>query len=132
MIFNPITLLLGLLAMIIVRANRAWYRRKIKNIQVPRKPITHQLLAALGVAVAIFTFTRPLDVIGFLLAAVALLAGIRFIYTSLSSHIPPKSFAVRIGEPVPDFTALDGDGNAFTLSSLRGRPVLVKFFRGHW
>lgn len=35
--------------------------------------------------------------------------------------------SVLIGEPAPDFTATDLDGHRFSLSSLRGRPVIVTF-----
>ena len=40
--------------------------------------------------------------------------------------------AVAVGELALDFTALDHEGNGFSLSSLRGHPVLFKIFRGHW
>ncbi|MGH7819078.1 MAG: hypothetical protein ACREQ9_04830, partial [Candidatus Binatia bacterium] len=40
--------------------------------------------------------------------------------------------AVRVGEPIIDFTARDDHGDEFRLVSLRGRPFLLKFFRGHW
>jgi len=40
--------------------------------------------------------------------------------------------AVTIGGPVLDFSAIDHEGNPFALSSLQGRPFLLKFFRGHW
>jgi len=32
----------------------------------------------------------------------------------------------------PDFTLNDQDGKPFTLSSLRGSPVVVVFYRGYW
>ncbi len=143
--FNLTTLLWGLLALAIVRGNRIWYARKIRALRVPRRPWAHQLLAGAGVAAAIFTLTRlragvhPLDVIGFLLAAAAAFAGIRFIFTTVSSHIPGRKIAVAPGQPALDFTALNGRGESFTLSSLSGRapargrgPILIKFFRGHW
>jgi len=40
--------------------------------------------------------------------------------------------AVRVGDDLPDFEAPDEHGEPFRLSSLAGRPVLLKFFRGHW
>lgn len=39
---------------------------------------------------------------------------------------------VAVGDPFTDFTAPDADGHPFTLSSLTGQPILLKFFRGHW
>jgi len=40
--------------------------------------------------------------------------------------------AVRVGGPILDFSAPDENGEPFALASLRGRPYLLKFFRGHW
>jgi hypothetical protein len=40
--------------------------------------------------------------------------------------------AVSVGARLPEFTALDDDGVPFTLSGIEGRPILLKFFRGHW
>ena len=36
------------------------------------------------------------------------------------------------GKSAPDFTLKDQDGHDFTLSSLRGNPVLLIFYRGDW
>ena len=33
---------------------------------------------------------------------------------------------------IRNFTAKDDQGNSFDLAALRGRPFLLKFFRGHW
>jgi peroxiredoxin Q/BCP len=35
---------------------------------------------------------------------------------------------ITAGEPAPDFTLPDQDGNPITLSSLRGRPVVLYFY----
>lgn len=43
-----------------------------------------------------------------------------------------RPIAVKVGGPILDFTAVDGDGQPFRLSSLVGRPYLLKFYRGHW
>lgn len=40
--------------------------------------------------------------------------------------------AVGVADPVIDFTAPAYDGTTFSLAALRGKPVLIKFFRGHW
>jgi cytochrome oxidase Cu insertion factor (SCO1/SenC/PrrC family) len=43
---------------------------------------------------------------------------------------PQSSFADL--QPAPDFTLNDQDGKPFTLSSLRGSPVVLVFYRGYW
>ena len=39
---------------------------------------------------------------------------------------------IAVGDKIPDFQALDDNGEAFDSGSLSGGPVLFKFFRGHW
>ena len=51
---------------------------------------------------------------------------------AIAQALPPDVPRVAVGEPAIDFTATDADGKTFTLSSFRGSPVLLKFFRGHW
>jgi cytochrome oxidase Cu insertion factor (SCO1/SenC/PrrC family) len=43
---------------------------------------------------------------------------------------PQSSFADL--QPAPDFTLNNQDGKPFTLSSLRGSPVVLVFYRGYW
>jgi peroxiredoxin len=47
-----------------------------------------------------------------------------------SSAVPPTVAAgsLATGQPAPDFTGTTFDGQKLTLSSLRGKPVLVNFF----
>lgn len=40
--------------------------------------------------------------------------------------------AIRVGDRIPAFTALDEFGKAFDSSALVGHFQLIKFFRGHW
>jgi hypothetical protein len=40
--------------------------------------------------------------------------------------------AIAVGDSLPVFSALDGEGAVFESASLAGSPVLLKFFRGHW
>ena len=47
-------------------------------------------------------------------------------------QVPKPQIASAAGKPTPDFTLQDQDGRDFTLSSLRGTPVLLMFYRGYW
>ena len=40
--------------------------------------------------------------------------------------------ALRVGETLPTFTLLDTGGNPVSIESLRGKPVLMVFYRGNW
>ena len=35
---------------------------------------------------------------------------------------------IEVGKPAPDFTLLDQNGEAMTLSSLKGQPVVLYFY----
>jgi thiol-disulfide isomerase/thioredoxin len=70
-----------------------------------------------------------------LLVIVLLLGGGTFAYRILSKMTAPtapydtvNTLPQSDAAEAPDFTVYDGDGNALTLLSLRGKPVLVNFW----
>ena len=48
--------------------------------------------------------------------------------------LPPADLErIKVGDAAPDFTLLDQDGQAVTLSSYRGKKsVVLVFYRGYW
>jgi cytochrome oxidase Cu insertion factor (SCO1/SenC/PrrC family) len=62
----------------------------------------------------------------------SIIAGALFMLTFAISRQEVAADAIRVGEILPAFTALDENGAMFNAASLRGHPVLIKFFRGHW
>jgi hypothetical protein len=65
-------------------------------------------------------------------AVLSIIAGALFMLTFAISRQEVAADAIRVGEILPAFTALDENGAMFNAASLRGHPVLIKFFRGHW
>ena len=62
-----------------------------------------------------------------------------FALTALVPAIAQKNYplakpqiAYAEGKPAPGFTLPDQDGKLFHLSGLRGRRVLLIFYRGYW
>ncbi|GIW42339.1 MAG: hypothetical protein KatS3mg076_2916 [Candidatus Binatia bacterium] len=49
-----------------------------------------------------------------------------------SSKLPAAASSPKVGTVAPDFTLRDHTGREVTLSSFRGRNVLLVFYRGHW
>ena len=39
---------------------------------------------------------------------------------------------IQVGQTIPQFAALNRHGERFDSASLSGKPILMKFFRGHW
>lgn len=50
------------------------------------------------------------------------------------ANLPPADLErIKVGDAAPDFTLLDQDGQAVTLSSYRGKKLVVLvFYRGYW
>lgn len=46
--------------------------------------------------------------------------------------LPRPQVASAAGKLAPDFTLTDQKGKSLRLSSLRGKRVLLIFFRGYW
>ncbi len=64
--------------------------------------------------------------------AVLVLAAVLLLLFLRVMRVPKPQIASAVGKPAPDFTLKDQDGHDFTLSSLRGSPVLLIFYRGYW
>ncbi len=47
---------------------------------------------------------------------------------ALSGCLPDKPAKLKIGDPAPDFLIEDLSGEKIRLSSLKGRPVVIRFF----
>ena len=88
------------------------------------------VLAAVGLGIAAFA-SGP-GWIGGTVAGVSVLASGFFGFLGVLAPQSKQAPAVAVGDPMLDFTALDENGKPFELASLKGRPVLLKFFRGHW
>ena len=75
-------------------------------------------------------------VVGSILAALSLFAGIFFAFAALYfvRQIPPAKGAPHVGQRAPDFTLPDQDGKPIALADLASsnRAVLLIFYRGHW
>lgn len=48
--------------------------------------------------------------------------------SEVTQEFTPTAPQVNIGAPAPDFTMNDIDGNSFTLSSLKGKVVMIDFW----
>lgn len=52
-----------------------------------------------------------------------------FVHTG---HMPEAARAPSVGAVAPDFALRDQGNNEVRLSSLRGRPIVLLFYRGFW
>ena len=104
----------------------------IRRVQVERGRPAANSLIGVSLIFAFASFTQKPETLDLILAGFAVLVCGVFLFlfsmASQSQQVP----AVIEGQPLPEFTALDETGAVFDSASLRGRPTLIKFFRGHW
>ena len=125
--------ILGLLGFVLIAITGARWWRLMQQVRIPRD--TRAYVAACGAALlcGALAFALGTGLLGGVAAAIAMLGGGAFLALSAAkgqrATEPPL---LRVGAPIESFTATDDAGHPFALASLRGRPFLLKFFRGHW
>jgi peroxiredoxin len=123
---------LGFLAAAILGAAAVPWYLAMRNVRVPRDATPYLAAGVAAVMLGAAAFVAGTSLWGGIAAGAANAAGAAFLALNSASGQARIEPAVRVGGPVLDFSATDDDGRPFSLASLRGRPVLLKFFRGHW
>jgi hypothetical protein len=108
-----------------------WFRL-LNQVRVPadRRPVLAAHAAALVFGVAAFALGT--GALGALFAAVAILGSVSFLGLAAQSAQRRQPPAVAVGDRIIEFSLPDPEGRPFDLATLRGKPFLLKFFRGHW
>lgn len=120
--------LVGVLGYFVVVFKLAAWLPAIRNQAMP-----NWLLVITGLALALLAIRRA-PAARFpkvLLAANVALAGF-FAGTLYVMPVVPAASGPALGTLAPDFVLPDESGTPVQLSALRGTPVLLVFYRGHW
>ena len=124
--------ILGVTGGLLELALSAYWLLLIRRVRIPKdlRPTSaaHLLTVALGVA-ALLLGASP---VGLSFAAVAIAGGAVFLALQTQSRQARLRPAVAIGDRIIEFALRDHAGRPFDLAALRGKPFLLKFFRGHW
>jgi hypothetical protein len=118
----------------------AWlhYLAMIPRERVPRRPVGHGALMALGSLMALAAVVLALATGDGSLVLAAVLAGVTvglagyFFWLLRQAALPADRLSFVAGDPLPRFKAFDAEGRPFDSASLDGRRFFLKFFRGHW
>ncbi len=104
----------------------------IRRVEMDKRRWILNSMAVAAIALAIAGLAREPGVFGGILAGASILVGALFMGLGALAPQSKQTPAVAVGGPLLDFTAPDENDKPFDLASLRGRPILLKFFRGHW
>jgi cytochrome oxidase Cu insertion factor (SCO1/SenC/PrrC family) len=124
--------LLACLALgLVVVTGIIWFRSAYA-VTLPTNRIAYVIAMGTGAVLAVFALADNPGLVGGTFAVLAALLGCFFLFTVAISEQKGGAGNLVIGSPMPAFSARDHLGNPFDSSTLDGRPVLLKFFRGHW
>ena len=125
----------GFLALVafalVLGAGASWFRRA-QAVSLPEDRTGFVALMATAAATGVVALALGAGWFAGTLAGLAVFGGSLFLLLVSISAQKGGSGAFQVGSPVPDFAAPDENGEEFRLSSLSGKPLLLKFFRGHW
>jgi len=65
-------------------------------------------------------------------AGIAIFIGLFFLLTVAIGNQKGGTGQFKLGQPLPAISAPDENNQLFDIATLRGQPILLKFFRGHW
>ncbi|MBV9341232.1 MAG: redoxin domain-containing protein [Acidobacteria bacterium] len=127
-----IGLILNAFAFAAASGNVALHYPKITQNRASLRPRREQAIMVLALLLVGAGFFFHPGIVGSALGILAIIPASLFLLGSTTSSLDFQWPTVAIGDVAPDFTAPDSAGRLVRLSSLRGSPVLLKFYRGVW
>jgi hypothetical protein len=116
---------------LVLGAGIVWMRR-MQAVRIPRNRGAFVVAMAAGALLGVAALARGVGWIGGVPAGFAAFTGSFFLVLFAISRQKGGSGRFQPGAPLPEFSAPDDRGETFAVSSDSGRPLLLKFFRGHW
>ena len=123
---------LGILALVVAVSCVAVWNYHISQVDIPENRALFVAAFLTAVALGGAAFVKGSGWIGGVAAVPAILIGLFFPFTMAISRQEVASDAIQVGDTIPRFTSVDERGEPFDSETLRGHPVLIKFFRAHW
>ncbi len=124
--------ILGAIAFSLAGGALALWIRRMQRVALANGRGLPLVLFAAAVALGAFALTREPGWLGGALAIAALALGTVWIGLALLARQSSPIPNVAVGRALPSIVAPDEHGVPFDVASLRGHPVLIKLFRGHW
>ncbi|MCH8264137.1 MAG: hypothetical protein IIC10_01965 [Proteobacteria bacterium] len=129
--FTNAAIIAVLAIVIFIFTTIAWFKRA-SRVAIPDNRLAFLLLWSLATLLGTASFfSAGAGWLSGVFGAAATLGGVML----LGFYALRKQGAgdtISVGDRIPVFSALDGEGEVFESASLNGSPVLLKFFRGHW
>lgn len=120
-------------AALVLAAGTIWlWFRQVNLVALPEDRTLFVVAFGLAIVLGIAAFVIRTRWFGGIPAVLGIIAAFFMVGTI---YISPQQVAdnpIKVGDVIPQFVALDDEGERFNSNSLSGKPTLIKFFRGHW
>ena len=123
---------LGFLALALAGGTLALWFRQVRLVAIPENRALFIACSVLAAVLGIAAFVKRTRWYGGLAALLGIVVAAFLPFTVAISRQEVAPNGIRVGETIPQFTALDDRGERFDSSRLAGQLVLIKFFRAHW
>ena len=123
---------LGFIALAMAIGLVLFWFRQVNLVSLPHDRTLFVVAFIAAAVLGVATFIVGTRWFGGIPAVGAIIVGVFMLGTT---YISPQKVAdnpLKVGDVIPQFVALNDDGERFNSSDLMGKPTLIKFFRGHW
>ena len=124
---------IAILAALVTAALVVLWLRAMQRVEMAERMQLLNWMAVAAVVLAVVAFIAGPGSLGGVMAGIGILIGgvflvLGFFLSAQSKQAP----SVSIGSALRAFTAPDENGEPFDFAVLSRKPILLKFFRGHW
>ncbi len=128
----PLPVALALAGFLIVHVPMFYYFTLIGREKVPVSVLPYNVAMVLGVALGLGGIIAAPALATGVLGGFAVAMGAFFLWLMSMRKLPDGTLIAKLGEPLPELSAPDQDGQLVRLADLRGQRVMLNFFRGSW
>lgn len=118
-------------AAVVGGAGVRWFRL-MREVRIPEDRTSFLVATGIGALLGVLAFVAGVGLVGGVLAGFAIAGGLGFVALWAASGQSRQPPAVAVGEPMLAFSGIDDEGRPFDVGAFAGKPLLLKFFRGHW
>ncbi len=123
---------LGFAALLTMIVSGTFWIRAVLSVSLPKDRSAYVISWAAAALLGVAALAGGPGLLGGIPAGLATVVGCFGLLTVTIGDQKLGVDAIRVGQQIPEFSALDEKGETFDSASLAGRPVLIKFFRAHW
>ena len=124
---------IAIVAAVIAAATARYWFYLAAEVSLPTDRTGFVIVFLSAAALGIYALIKRTSWLGVIPAVFAIVVGAFLPFTvAISEQIVGRDSVIEVGDAMPQFTSINGQGQAFDSSSLNGHLVLIKFFRAHW